>query len=182
MKDGWEKVAEFSQSVEAEMAKSFLISNGIECQLTDANIVDINWLYSNFVGGVKLFVPNAQADEAKKLLADPQGFSGAEDLTAPDEISKPQCPRCHSENTEQLSSPRRGIAMIIATYTGLPVTFLGRDKWRCKSCDHEWVVHVKSNWLGIIFATGMVMSVLLVLWWALKAFDMGFWPEKLDAN
>jgi Putative prokaryotic signal transducing protein len=58
---------------DALAAKSALESAGIECFLADENTVRIDWLWSNLLGGIKLWVKVKDAPEADELLA--QDFS-----------------------------------------------------------------------------------------------------------
>lgn len=58
---------------DALAAKSALESAGIECFLADENTVRIDWLWSNLLGGIKLWVKEQDAREADELLA--QDFS-----------------------------------------------------------------------------------------------------------
>ena len=53
---------------DAQIAKSILDSAGIESFLADENLVRMDWLYSNLIGGIKLFVRYEDAEAAKKLL------------------------------------------------------------------------------------------------------------------
>ena len=41
---------------EAYIAKGRLEYVGIECLMRDENLIQVNWLYSNAIGGVKLYV------------------------------------------------------------------------------------------------------------------------------
>ena len=53
---------------EAVMAKSILDSAGIESFLADENVISMNWLWSNALGGVKLQVRKADVAVASELL------------------------------------------------------------------------------------------------------------------
>src|SRR5580704_353168 len=61
-------IASFPSVIEAQLAKSRLESEGIDCFVADENIVTMNWLYSNAVGGVKLQVDRADFEVARQLL------------------------------------------------------------------------------------------------------------------
>jgi len=69
-------VRTFTQSTEYEMAKSYLVSFGIDCYGQDEIL---NRDYANVNGGVKLQVRSEQAEEAVKLLLD-GGYLKAEDF------------------------------------------------------------------------------------------------------
>jgi hypothetical protein len=53
---------------EAWLSKSILDSSGIESFLVDENLVGIQWMYSNAVGGIKLLVRSEDAETARNLL------------------------------------------------------------------------------------------------------------------
>jgi len=71
---------------EAVMAKSILDSAGIESFLADENVISMNWLWSNALGGVKLQVRKTDAAIASDLLN--QQLSEAEVSAEPDETAK----------------------------------------------------------------------------------------------
>ena len=57
-------LATFDSSIKAEMARAALAEAGIESQLGDENLVTMNWLLSNAVGGIKLVVREQDAERA----------------------------------------------------------------------------------------------------------------------
>lgn len=54
---------------QAFVEKSVLEDAGIECFLQDDNVVRMDWLWSNAMGGIKLLVREKDAEEALKLLS-----------------------------------------------------------------------------------------------------------------
>jgi Putative prokaryotic signal transducing protein len=52
----------------ALLAKSILDSEDIECFLADENTIRMDWLLSNMLGGVKLWVKEEDAGRASELL------------------------------------------------------------------------------------------------------------------
>lgn len=60
----------FQYSSEAVIYQGKLESIGIEVFMRDNNIVDSNPLYSNAVGGVKMFVRTEDYDRANEILND----------------------------------------------------------------------------------------------------------------
>lgn len=61
-------VAAYDDLSFAYMAKARLESEGIPCFLANEHLVGVQWLYSNAVGGIKVQVPEAVAEEALALL------------------------------------------------------------------------------------------------------------------
>jgi hypothetical protein len=71
---------------EAVMAKSVLDSAGIESFLADENVISMNWLWSNALGGVKLQVRKTDVAVASELLE--QKLSEAAASADPNEPAK----------------------------------------------------------------------------------------------
>ena len=126
-------IRQFRDLPEALLAKGSLESSGIECFLADDNLVRLDWFISNFIGGIKLNVRAADAENAQKLLDEPileglyvQGVGLYE---------QPRCPNCRSldVNFQELDRP---IAYMSA-FLRVPMP-IQRPAWRCHACDAEW--------------------------------------------
>ena len=61
-------IRQFRDLPEALLAKSALESAGIECFLGDDNLIRMDWLWSNLLGGIKLRVRQEDAIVASRLL------------------------------------------------------------------------------------------------------------------
>jgi hypothetical protein len=61
-------IRQFRDLPEALLAKSVLESAGIECFLGDYNLIRMDWLWSNLLGGIKLRVRQEDALVASRLL------------------------------------------------------------------------------------------------------------------
>ncbi len=123
----------FRDMPEALLAKGSLDSTGIECWLTDDNMVRLDWFYSNLLGGVKLQVKQEDAEAANEVLNQPipENF----DAEGTGDYQQPRCPNCQSLDStfEELNQP---IAYVSA-YFNLPIP-LHRRAWKCHSCRYEW--------------------------------------------
>ena len=126
-------VRQFRDLPEALLAKGSLESAGIECFLADDNLVRMDWFISNFIGGIKLNVRAADAENAQKLLDEPileglyvQGIGLYE---------QPRCPKCQSldVNFQELDRPIAYMSAFL--HVPMPVQ---RSGWRCHACDAEW--------------------------------------------
>jgi hypothetical protein len=126
-------IRKFRDLPEALLAKGCLESAGIECFLADENLVRMDWFISNFIGGIKLNVKIADAENARKILDEPileglyvQGVGLYE---------QPRCPKCQSldVNFQELDRP---IAYISA-FLRVPMP-VQRSAWHCHDCDAEW--------------------------------------------
>ena len=59
-------VATFSFPLDAHIAKANLESVGISSFIADEHTVNMQWLYSDAMGGVRLFVQEKDLEEARK--------------------------------------------------------------------------------------------------------------------
>ena len=82
VKDGFVVVISFWRIPEAGMAASLLRNEGIEVELTDAGLAGVNPFLSPVIGGVRLLVPERDAERARVLLRELglDGGSAAADL------------------------------------------------------------------------------------------------------
>lgn len=69
-------IASFDHPIEANLAKTRLEAEGIECVLTNEHIAGMNWVWAPTIGGVGLQVLEADARRALEIL---EGESGDED-------------------------------------------------------------------------------------------------------
>lgn len=126
-------IRQFRDLPEALLAKGCLESVGIECFLGDENLVRLDWFISNFIGGIKLKVKAADAENALQVLDEPileglyvQGVGLYE---------QPRCPRCQSLDVS-FQPLNRPIAYLSA-FLRVPMP-VQRPAWRCLACDAEW--------------------------------------------
>jgi len=126
-------IRKFRDLPEALLAKGCLESAGIECFLADENLVRMDWFISNFIGGIKLNVRVADAENARKILDEPileglyvQGVGLYE---------QPRCPKCQSldVNFQELDRPIAYISAFLRV--PMPVQL---PAWHCHDCDAEW--------------------------------------------
>jgi len=98
MDDNFKLVRSFQYSSEAQIFSGKLQSEGIEVHLRDTHTVDSNPIWSNAVGGVKLFVKTQDFEKANEILLNIAPYSLDED-------SKPlKCPNCGAEEIEMVTS------------------------------------------------------------------------------
>lgn len=46
---------------------------GLECALADESTVQLNWIYSNAIGGIRLLVREEDSEEALRILDEEAG-------------------------------------------------------------------------------------------------------------
>jgi hypothetical protein len=61
-------LASFSQPVEAHLLRLRLEHEGITAYLRDENMIALDWLYSNALGGVKVDVADEDYEQALAIL------------------------------------------------------------------------------------------------------------------
>jgi len=83
---------------EAGSARSALDAAGVDVAVLDENIIALNWLYSNAVGGVKLMVRREDLEEAFEILSSSSREAAADDevTDAPAQESEDQPAACLS--------------------------------------------------------------------------------------
>lgn len=134
MKDTFVLLVSFQYSSEALIYKGKLESEGIEVFMRDSNIVDSNPLYSNAVGGVKLFVRAEDVDKAKAILSQVSKFS----LDENNQLIK--CPKCNTEQVDMMTSINdvKSLLSFIFSLLFVLMPFHARYKYKCSNCKHEF--------------------------------------------
>ncbi|MFP4382187.1 MAG: hypothetical protein ACLFUS_16925 [Candidatus Sumerlaeia bacterium] len=121
-------IASFTQPMEAHMARIQLDAEDIPSYIADENLATIQPLYSDAIGGVKLFVPRSHARRAAEIL-------GVPDQTLNDTRIK-VCDQCGSRNIRSHPSP---ILLLVFGLLTLGVTSLCiRRKHKCLDCGFTW--------------------------------------------
>lgn len=126
-------VGRFRDLPEALLAKSVLDSEGIESFLADENTIRMDWLWSNLIGGVKLWVKAENGAAAAELLREkfPEGI----DVEGEPERRQDRCPKCQSADIsfEELNRPASYLTVLVGV--PVPVKHIG---WKCHACGHQW--------------------------------------------
>ncbi|MGM0558434.1 MAG: DUF2007 domain-containing protein [Myxococcota bacterium] len=101
-------LATYSDTMQANIAKGQLEESGIAARLSDEDMVNVHPLLGSAAGGVKLWVPESEASDAKELLeeatddSDPLAPGDGEVLSLDDEDQLPDtiltCPKCGSQD------------------------------------------------------------------------------------
>ena len=125
-------VRRFASFSEALIAKSCLEGSGIESELADQNVLGANPFLSNALGGVRLFVNEADLEEATELLDEP--IPEEFEIQGVGKYVQPRCPQCFSMD---ITFGELRDAAKISLPLGLPLPLL-RDKWLCHNCGSRW--------------------------------------------
>jgi len=126
-------IRRFRDVPNALLAKSVLDSAQIQCFLSDENVIRMDWLWSNALGGIKLLVKEEDSSVAMELLSQEPGERF--DATGTGEYIQPRCPNCDSLDVTFGEEGKRLSYLTVAVGVPLPVR---RGGWKCNSCGHEW--------------------------------------------
>jgi len=116
----------------ALLAKSILDSAEIECFLCDENVIRMDWLWSNALGGIRLLVKEEDASVALELLDQKPMEKFA---TGTGEFRQPRCPSVTPWTSPSGGTGKRLSYVTVALGVPLPVKGGG---WKCNSCGHAW--------------------------------------------
>ncbi len=84
------QIAAFSFPHEAHIAKASLEAANIPALIADEYTINMDWFYSNALGGVRLYVPIEHAEDAKAIIE--QDYSHNVDLGFEDFIEASHIP------------------------------------------------------------------------------------------
>ncbi|MBF9253981.1 DUF2007 domain-containing protein [Pontibacter sp. 172403-2] len=136
-------IATCNELTEAHILKGRLEAEGILCFLGDEHIVGAQPFYAVAVGGIKLKVPENDADEAKAILATIQGghadyMLDEIDLAPPmqEHAQVQTCPRCSSDNITQEKHNKAGFSLR-SLLPDFLLSFLNQ-RYKCYNCGHQW--------------------------------------------
>ena len=134
MEEQFQIVGRYQYSSEALIFKGKLESEGIEVYIRDNNIVDSNPLYSNAVGGIKLFVKSEDFKKAQLVLSDVSPYS----LNENNQLIK--CPKCNAEQVEMVTSIKdiRSFLAFLFSVLVVYMPFYSKHKYKCQSCKFEF--------------------------------------------
>ena len=121
-------IASFSLPIDAQIPRAKLESEGIPAFIADEHTINMQWLYSDAMGGVRLQVPESCATRARELLEQ----IDVEEVIDQNNIEVPHCPRCNSTQLEAVTEGKRMafLAFLLINFPLWPF----RRKLRCRSC------------------------------------------------
>jgi hypothetical protein len=141
--NSWETILTFNLPQDAYLARAFLESRGIKSLITDELTTQINHLYSNSIGGVKIKVAANDIEEAIHILKeggylqeDAADLTKIEDLESNRFIDKTVCPYCKSKNIGY-KKDQDYITAIIYFLSGVLFPIF-RKSQVCFECKKQW--------------------------------------------
>ena len=129
----------FDDPIKANIVKGLLDSYEIKCFLSDENIVTLNALYSNAVGGVKLNVFEKDVNRISEILQS-ECIPSETDTFSEEEKTKFICPNCHSANVSYGGSVKRkfGFRDLLVSFLLMIYPFTMRMTYHCFDCILEF--------------------------------------------
>ena len=142
--DHWIVIVTFTYPHEAHLAKGLLEAEGFEVQIKDEITAQVNNFLSTAIGGVKLLVPETDAERAYMALKE-AGYikeKETEKEKALEHFPKQythSCPYCQSD--EVISKKMPGYILVFSIlFLGLPLPFM-KKTYYCFECKKEWRVN-----------------------------------------
>jgi ribosomal protein S27AE len=113
--------------------RMILEAAGIECYLYDENMVRLDWLWSNLLGGLKLVVRQRDAEDADRALSSAPNEKF--DVEGVGEYQQERCPNCGSMDVfcDELKKRIAGAGLLL----GVPIA-MHQKGWNCHHCGHIW--------------------------------------------
>ena len=127
-------IAVYSHPYEADLAKARVEAEGIPAFVADEFMVNLNWLYSNAIGGIRLQVPESDVELAREVL-----FTNSEDLPdiSPNEEPDSICPKCGSTANEYVDPDAKRLTYLFWLIVTFPI-FRTPRKLKCSKCNFIW--------------------------------------------
>lgn len=126
----WVVIASYSYPHEAQIAKSQLEAAGIIVRIENEHTINMYWLYSNALGGVRLLVLQQFAEEAYALIHQDQSAA----VLAHFGLETPRCPNCGGDQLNPFTQGKRQ-AFIVFLLLDFPL-YKYRHGMKCASCNH----------------------------------------------
>jgi len=125
-------IATFSFPHEAHFARMRLEAMDIPSFIADEHTVSMNWMYSNVIGGVRLQVPAAFADQAREALNAPVEIEPIPESEIDPELEPAVCPYCGGALGQPYIAGKR-IAFAIWAFFMAPLWPI-RQVRKCTAC------------------------------------------------
>lgn len=121
-------IATYTLPEEAHLVRMHLADAGIPAYVQDEHTIQLDVLYSNALGGVRLQVADEDVEAALEILQADRRAEAPED--------SPRCPKCNAATVEPEKFSKR---MVFASLLllGFPLLF-PKHRMRCLTCLHTW--------------------------------------------
>ncbi len=126
-------VATFDNPLYAKMFCSHLEEAGIRACVNDAEVVGMNWLFSNAIGGIKVQILEEDLERVRSLLKEHDEIPGRYIF-----LPKPSCPACRSTRLQKAALGKWMLALSLL-FLGFPLLFR-TPRFHCLDCGAIWKV------------------------------------------
>lgn len=129
-------VARYDSSIQAHIVKAHLEGHDLVCFVFDEHLIDMNPLFSNAIGGVKIKVREKDAAEALEIL---QELDSKPYTDENDEVIA--CPNCESTDYYKDFNSMRNVGSVLAAIFSFVIfvfPIYRKHVYRCKQCDTEF--------------------------------------------
>lgn len=124
-------IATYSFAHEAHIAKANLDAAGIPAFIFDEHTINMQWFYSNALGGVRLKVPAQYVETAQAILAEDFSYLLEDEFDAEVEL---KCSKCGSKDVRPFTKGKKS-AFWVFLLLGFPLLFYRRGI-KCNGCGH----------------------------------------------
>lgn len=131
----------YKDGISAHIMRNKLESEDIACFVHDENIVTLNALYQNAVGGVKLVVNEEDVEKALQIIEEVEHEPFRDEK---DQIIA--CPNCSSEKliSDHVSMKDvKSVLSVIISFLFMVFPLYYKSVYKCKSCGHEFSLKKK---------------------------------------
>jgi len=130
-------IRRYRDQAEALLARSVLESAGIPCFLRDENTIRMEWIWSNYMGGIRLQVAEVDVEAAEAILSQPIPDHIA--VEGEPDYDQPQCPQCGSLDVSANNFDAKVGAVSMMLF-GFPLPSpVQQDYWHCNDCETNWI-------------------------------------------
>ncbi|MFK5923924.1 MAG: DUF2007 domain-containing protein [Verrucomicrobiota bacterium] len=121
-------VARFSTTEEAHLFRLRLAAGGVEAFILDEYMVQMDWLISNAIGGVRVQIAEDDLELCQQIVQ--------EEPCDPEANITAKCPFCESEDTQKESFTRR-LSFLSMFIIGCPLP-VAKNYYICQKCERSW--------------------------------------------
>jgi hypothetical protein len=130
-------IRRYRDQPEALLARSVLETAGIPCYLRDENTIRIEWIWSNYMGGIRLQVAEADVEAAEAILSQPIPAHIA--VEGQPDFDQPQCPKCASLDVSFNNFDAKVGATSMLLF-GFPLPSpVHKEYWHCNHRETNWI-------------------------------------------